>query len=76
MEVFLFSLHDIGGILAGAYGETSEQLALRHAMLYGFPASLLTTIRDEGRVLKFGETQHVPWETAQIWDRELNRPGS
>lgn len=75
VEEFLHSFHDVGGILSGVYGEAPEDLALRDAILYGFPDILPTTLPNDEAVYKFGSERHVQWDIAKIWDEELEHAG-
>jgi len=75
VEEFLYSFHDVGGILSGVYGEEPEDLALRAAILNGFPEVLPTTLPNEEAVYKFGSERHVQWDVAKLWDDELAYAG-
>lgn len=63
-EEFFRSFGNIYGELPGPYSNQTEQLALRHAFLQGFPNPLPSSEFD------------MPWVIAEAWDNELARSGA
>ncbi|KAI9760940.1 MAG: hypothetical protein M4579_001316 [Chaenotheca gracillima] len=63
-EEFFRSLSDVHGRLPGPYSVEAEQLALRQALLEGFPTPLPAQASD------------VNWRAAEAWDNELEHSGA
>ncbi|KAI9673234.1 MAG: hypothetical protein M1817_003097 [Caeruleum heppii] len=65
-EEFLHSLGDVYGKVPGPYSNDSDQLALRQAVLHGFPDPLPSSKSESG----------VDWGIAGAWDTALACSGA
>ncbi|GAB1214009.1 hypothetical protein ATERTT37_003165 [Aspergillus terreus] len=71
LEEYLYSFHDVHGLLPGAHTTDEGLLALRKALLHGFPNPLPESPPPPTGPVRFGSKRNIQWHLAKAWDEEL-----
>ncbi|KAF9885584.1 hypothetical protein FE257_012790 [Aspergillus nanangensis] len=71
LEEYLYSFYDVHGLLPGLYTTDEGMVAVRKALLDGFPSPLPESPPLPTGPVRFGEKQNIQWELLKAWDDEL-----
>lgn len=76
IDEYFYSFEDFHGLLPGPYHRSAEQLAVRNALLNGFPGSFPPSALPSSDPEKPSDLLGVQGKVAKTWDEELQRVGA
>ncbi|KAL4894667.1 kinase-like domain-containing protein [Aspergillus ambiguus] len=75
LEEYLYSFHDVHGLIPGAHTTDEGLLSLRDSLLHGFPSPLPESPPLPTGPVRFGSKRNIQWHLAKAWDDELAKAG-